>query len=95
VKLRFPYRWRPRSRRSDVRAVCTDASAVRGELEAQLDALEAEGWSEHELEALREFVANDGPAVTADRAFKERLRMDLWWMIVTRISSIGSGSQSG
>jgi hypothetical protein len=52
-----------------------------------VDELRADGWGASDLEALQEFVADDGtdwPDGLADPVFKERLRMDAWWMIVSR-----------
>lgn len=47
-----------------------------------------------ELEEFREFIAEGDSGELADPAFKERLRRDLWWMMVSRLSAKGETPDS-
>jgi len=55
----------------------------------QVDALSREGWDPESLGELREFADDEPPGEPADPVFKERLRLDLWWLIVTRLEAFG------
>ena len=52
-----------------------------------LSALPDEEFTVDDLEEFREFMAEAKTDELADPAFKERLRRDLWWMMVSRLSS--------
>ncbi len=54
-----------------------------------LSALPADELSVAELEEFRDFMVEGGIDEMADPAFKERLRRDLWWMMVSRLSAKG------
>jgi hypothetical protein len=57
---------------------------VQRDLAAATNALRDVGWSAEDLADLREFVTASPAVDPPDPAFKERLRLDLWWLIVTR-----------
>lgn len=52
-----------------------------------LSALPADEFSVSELEEFRDFMVEGKSDEVADPEFKERLRRDLWWMMVSRLSN--------
>jgi hypothetical protein len=67
-----------------------DRRLAQRALDAQVEALATLGWDEDELLELREFVTGRTPDDLADPVLRERLRMDLWWMIMARLMSAAS-----
>jgi hypothetical protein len=65
-----------------------DPSSFEGP-EDLFSALPLDEFSVAELEEFRDFMVEGGIDEMADPAFKERLRRDLWWMMVSRLSAKG------
>lgn len=72
---------------ADIREACAGAHALdqAGTLDWGLDVEQRE---------LLEFLAADLTGVDADPAFKERLRLELWWMILSGIEPGSVTSES-
>ena len=62
------------------------ASAV---MEDPLSEFSSEEFSAADIEEFREFMASGEDEPQADPLFKERLRRDLWWTMVSRLSHRG------
>lgn len=58
-------------------------------------ALRETGWSNDDLLELQEFMRDDEPGSSADPDFERRLRLDLWWRLITRLHAPGSSPPHG
>ena len=64
-------------------------SVLDPELRDLLSAMSAEELAAIDLDELREFMADEGEGPVADPVFKEQLRRELWWMMVSRLAPPG------
>jgi len=71
-----------------------DGPNSSGTPEDLVSGLSPNEFSVSELEEFREFIADGDSGELADPAFKERLRRDLWWMMVSRLSNKGETPDS-
>ena len=71
------------------RGAAMEGPSSSGGPEDLLSALPPNEFSVAELEEFRDFMVEGGSDEMADPAFKERLRRDLWWVMVSRLSAKG------
>ena len=59
-------------------------------MQVGVDEFVSEELSVGDIEEFREFMASDEETPQADPVFKERLRRDLWWNMVSRLGHRGN-----
>ena len=62
---------------------------IPAEMHEGVDEILSQELSVADLEEFRAFMASDEGIPQADPAFKERLRQDLWWTMVSRLGQRG------
>ena len=71
-----------------------ESSRSRMMTEEGADEILGQELSAADIEEFREFMASDEDTPEADPLFKERLRRDLWWSMISRSAQKGDVPES-